>query len=97
MVHSVLEANPNSTQIEADRVDLDTMPGSQSGLKSAGVASIQELTAGIKGIQSLATQDSCPDSSSLESLPPGVSNTKLQGFRRLLSKSMCRLGSHQGK
>ncbi len=97
MVCSVLEANPNSVLIERDRVDLDTMPGSQSGLKSSGVAPIEKLIAGTEDIQSQVTQDSCPASSNSESLPPGVSNTKIRDLWRLLSKSMCRLGSHQGK
>ncbi len=97
MVHSVLEANPNPVQIERDQADLDTLPGNKTGRKGSGVAPVENLIKGTEYIQLPNTQDSCPASSELESLTPGVSNTKLQGLWCLLSKSVCRLGCHHGK
>lgn len=97
MVHSVLEANPISIQIEPDQVVLDTPFGSKASLKSPGVAPGENLVEGAEYIPSPTTQDSCPAGGNLESLPPGGSNTKTRGLWHLLSKSMCRLGRHQGK
>ena len=96
MVHSVLEANPNSVQNARDQADLDTLPGNQAGLKSSGVATVEELVEGTEHIQSPTTQDSIPNYGGLKILPPDKSKTTHRGLANLLLSGLCRIGIHHG-
>lgn len=97
MVNSVLETNPDGAQIERDKVVLDTELGSEAAFVTLGVAPIEDLMEDAEYFQSETIQDSGTDTGNLANVSSDGSNTKTRGLRHLLSRSMCRIGSHRGK
>ncbi len=96
MVRSVLEANPNSVQIERDQADLDTLPGNQAGRKGSGIAPVEDQIEGTEYIQSPTTQDSIPNYGAPKTLPPIKSKSTHRGLAHLLLGGLCRIGIHHG-